>query len=62
MKVYHVMENIGKCKYLVNYHDGKKTHKDGSEFYDIALFKNKKALSKFVKELHDSNYIYRRAI
>lgn len=42
MKKFNVMYGVGKTKYLVNYHDGIKTHNDGSEFYDIAIFKNKK--------------------
>jgi hypothetical protein len=29
-KEYYTMQNVGKCKYVVNYHDGIKLHKDGS--------------------------------
>ena len=36
------MYNVGKVKYLVKYHDGKKKHEDNSRFFDIAIFKNKK--------------------
>ena len=57
MKVYNIMDNIGKVKYVVNYHDGIKTHKDGSKFYDIATFKNKKKRGNFIKELIKKNYI-----
>ena len=41
MKKYNIQYNIGKAKYVVNYHDGVKKHKDGSSFYDITIFKNK---------------------
>ena len=39
---YNLRYNIGKAKYVVNFHDGKKTHKDGSKFFDIQIFSNKK--------------------
>lgn len=42
MKHFNILYNVGSSKYVVNYHDGLKTHKDGSEFYDIALFDNKR--------------------
>ena len=51
MKQFNIMYNIGKCKYVVNYHDGIKTHPDGSPFFDIAIFKNKPSLNKFIGEL-----------
>ena len=41
-KQYHLQMNIGKAKYVVNHYNGIKTHKDGSPFYDIKIFKNKK--------------------
>ena len=49
-------QNIGKCKYIVNHHDGVKAHKDGSAFYDIAIFKNKKKKEIFVNTLRASGY------
>ena len=45
------MYGVGKIKYLINFHDGIKTHKDGSPFYDIKTFKNKKLLNAFIKTL-----------
>jgi hypothetical protein len=56
-KVFNQMQGIGKSKYVVNYHDGKKTHKDGSEFYDIAIFKNKVDLNNFIKKLTSEGYV-----
>lgn len=51
MKQFNILQNVGKSKYVVNFHDGKKLHSDGSPFFDIAIFKNKKDLNKFIKEL-----------
>lgn len=58
MKQYNIMQNIGTAKYVVNYHDGIKKHKDGSEFYDIAIFRNKKKMNSFVSKLKKDGYIY----
>jgi hypothetical protein len=58
MRKYNLMHNVGKAKYLVSYHDGVKTHKDGSGFFDIKMFKNKKALQLFINELENNGYIY----
>lgn len=55
-KDYNIMYNVGNCKYIVNYHDGVKTHKDGSKFYDIALFSNKQKMNNFIKELQNQGY------
>lgn len=60
MKTYYTMSNIGRAKYVVNFHDGIKTHKDGSPFFDCAIFKNKKRLAAFLKELQADGYTERR--
>ena len=57
-KRYYQKDGIGKAKYTISYHDGKKTHKDGSDFFDIQIFKNKKDLAKFVNALHKAGYVY----
>jgi len=57
MKKFRVQTQIGKAKYVVTFHDGIKKHPDGSEFYDITTFKNKKKLNLFVISLLDSGYI-----
>ena len=57
-KRYYQKDGIGKAKYTISYHDGKKTHKDGSDFFDIQIFKNKKDLAKFVNTLHKGGYVY----
>jgi hypothetical protein len=57
-KTYYRMDNIGKSKYSINFHDGVQTHKDGSKFYDIRIFKNKPGMEAFIRELHDKGYVY----
>ena len=46
---YNIMYNIGKVKYLVNYYNGIKKHKDGSDFWDIKCFRSKLKMQKFIK-------------
>jgi hypothetical protein len=59
-KNYYVQYNVGKIKYLVNFHDGVKTHKDGSAFYDIGTFNNQKDLKEFISELTEKGYTLRQ--
>jgi len=59
MKIYSVQNKIGHSKYVVSYHNGVKKHKDGSEFYDISIFKNKKDLATFEGKLCHEGYIAR---
>ena len=54
--VYQIQYNIGMAKYVVNFHDGVKTHPDGSDFYDIACFSSKRKMSAFIKELTSKGY------
>jgi hypothetical protein len=53
------MYNVGEVKYSVLYHDGVQTHKDGSPFYGIATFKNKKKMANYIKELEEQGYVER---
>jgi len=57
MKKFNIRNNIGKAKYVVNFHNGVKQHKDGSEFFDVAIFKNRKKLIKFTANLVKNNYL-----
>jgi len=57
MKKFSVVYGVGKAKYLVNFHDGIKTHNDGSAFFDVKIFKNKKKLNAFVNVLRAEGYI-----
>tara|TARA_R100001460_G_scaffold88591_2_gene130108 strand:+ start:29 stop:190 length:162 start_codon:yes stop_codon:yes gene_type:complete len=45
------MRNVGKCRYIVNYHDGIKKYKDGSDFFDLAIQTNKINHNNFIKRL-----------
>ncbi len=56
MKRFTEMYGVGSSKYVVSFHDGIKTHKDGSEFYDIAIFKSKVRKNAFIKELTDKGF------
>jgi hypothetical protein len=57
VKQYHEQFNIGKAKYVVNYHDGEKTYSDGSPFFDIAIFRNEGAKNRFVDLLKAQGYV-----
>jgi len=56
MKRFTEQFNIAYAKYVVNFHDGVKAHKDGSPFYDICLFKNKREKDRFVQGLKRQGY------
>ncbi len=55
-KIYKIMMNVGKVKYLVSYHDGVNKYSDGSPFFDVRTFKNKTKLNTFVKDLDKKGY------
>ena len=57
-KRFRQRHGIGRAKYTVSSHDGKSKHKDGSDFFDIAIFKNKKDLAKKINDLTKKGYIY----
>lgn len=48
--------NPSKHKYHVRFHDGHKTHPDGSAFFDLRSFKNKTDLQKFTDALAADGY------
>lgn len=41
------MQNVGKAKYIVSWFTGKR-YPDGSEFYDMRIFSNKKYKDRFI--------------
>ncbi len=55
-KVFNIKHNVGKAKYVINYHDGIKKHKDGSPFFDIQIYSNKKDFDKAIKLLKQDGY------
>lgn len=57
IKQFNIKLNIGNSKYVVNYHDGEKKHKDGSPFFDIAIFSNKKKFNACVSNLKKQGYV-----
>ena len=59
MKDYYQQNNIGRAKYTISFHDGKKTHDDGSAFYDIRTFKTLKTLHAFIDKLESTGYTAR---
>ena len=59
IKQFYIMDNIGKCKYTVNTHNGVDKHKDGSDFFGVRIFKNKKKRNLYLKELKIEGYIER---
>ena len=56
MKQYYIMCNVGAVRYLLNIYDGMSKHGDGSPFWDIQCFNNKKALAARVKQLESEGY------
>ena len=59
MKKYYVQYNVGKAKYVVSSHNGIDTHKDGSPFYGIDIFKNKLKLKACIDKLKKEGYTER---
>jgi len=55
-KTYHQRDGVGRAKYTISKHDGQSTNKDGSPFFDIAIFKNKPDLNRYIAELHKQGY------
>lgn len=58
-KIFYIQYGVGKAKYVVNFHNGVSKHKDGSDFYDIRIFKNKDSLEKFRQQLLKTGYTER---
>ena len=56
MKRFYIQQNIGRAKYVVNHNDGEKQHADGSDFFDVSIFSNKKDLALFTKNLKIKGY------
>lgn len=57
MKTYQDNYQIGKTRYSVSFHNGAKTHKDGSPFFDLQIFSNKKNKEEFIRNLENVGYI-----
>jgi len=57
VKKFYQTDGVGKAKYTISTHDGVKTNKDGSVFYDIATFKSKKELNAYITKLIKDGYV-----
>ena len=49
--------NIGRAKYVISYHDGISTHRDGSPFYGIRIFHNVRKFRTAIREMKQEGYI-----
>jgi hypothetical protein len=54
MKTFYCLNNVGRAKYTVSKSNG--THKDGSPFFDIAIFRNKQKRNQYIKDLIKQGY------
>lgn len=57
MKVYIDHPPVGKCKHLVSFHDGVKTHRDGTPFFDLRTARNKKQKERIIRQLKREGYV-----
>jgi len=48
---YTIQYGIGRGRYVVSYYTGKK-HRDGSPFYDIAIFSNRRKMEAFIRKFN----------
>jgi bloom syndrome protein len=56
-KAFKVNPPIGKAKYSISSHNGSSTHNDGSDFWDIKIFKNKVDLEKGIKDYKSKGFV-----
>lgn len=47
----------GPRQYLISFHDGESTHRDGSPFFDIRIRSSKVKRDKVIRELKKSGYV-----
>lgn len=52
---FKINPQIGKVRNSVSFYRGKK-HKDGSDFWEIAIFSRKTDLRKFISQLKKQGY------
>ena len=56
-KTYYTMYNVGKSKYVIKCNNGFDEHQDGSQFFDVSIFSNKKKFEAKIKELKQQGYV-----
>ena len=54
--VFYEQSNIGKAKYVVNFHAGTEKHNDGSDFFDIRIFSNRVKKDRFIRALKANGF------
>ncbi|MEG3764916.1 hypothetical protein [Alteromonas sp. 14N.309.X.WAT.G.H12] len=57
MKFYDCIDNLGKAKYLVNFHDETQTYPDGTPRLNVRKFTNKRKRDQFVRSLKKMDYL-----
>ena len=55
MKTYRTLM-MGRGRRVVSFHDGIKTHSDGSAFFDMRIFRDARKAERFVRELQREGY------
>lgn len=55
-KTYTYRQNVGKARHVISYHDGLKTHGDGSPFFDVRIYSRKRDAQAFVRSLEAQGY------
>lgn len=55
-KVFNLQQNIGRAKYVVNFHDGRSMHADHSPFFNTRIFSSKKRRDAFLTSLNAQGY------
>ena len=56
MKTYRDNPQIGNVRHSVSFHDGTKTHPDGSPFFDLRIFTRQRDKEAFVRQLTRAGY------
>lgn len=57
LKTFNMLENVGKVRHVVSFHDGVKTHQDNSPFFDVRTFGRKRDANKFARALETDGYV-----
>ncbi len=58
-KSFTITANVGRARHVVSFHDGVKTHADGSPFFDISIFSSMKKRDAFTRALVTQGYAAR---
>lgn len=61
LKRYRLQYRIGRARYVVSFHDGRKRHPDGSAFWDIRIFGNRRVCQTFLRTLWETGFTEARA-